>query len=590
MKKTYQYIALAVLTLGMAACSQEDDFIPQGNQKGAPLAIASAGVADLTTRATITTIEETDYLTGGSMGVFVKSDNTNTRYKGDNLEWNYNGSWKPAGTTVLYEADATKQTIGAYYPYTAELTDGTCAIELPETFGDDYEDYDYLYADHVAVSTNPMSIQMNHLFSKVTVSVAIKGSTIDNNDAVKSVSLSNVPRTAVWAVPTAILSNYGSADQMTVLYANDVDNNETVDNYVGFAFPNEATTLNLRVEMESGRVFRGRASISGGMTDGVHYEIGLNVGKDKMEVSTVSVVPWGTGADIEDGVANEYLPNIDGTEYASLTDLQDAVKDKLSQEGVTSVTVGGYLSEGMHAAIISAINEVKDEGAVTNGSLLAGSVTYTVHATFADALTAWTDGTTLTLLSNTDEYPDDVTIENKTIALDLNGYKLSFNSTDNMCIRIEETGTLTIRDIRGGGEYSAYHLAFFVNGILNIEGGTIHNSVGIQRPGVVNMTGGMLYGNNKNGPYAGADVYGTFNMSGGTISSRYVVWDMPGSVVNISGDAILTATDKLFSGNEGSVITITGGTWSHAPSAYVDTENYIVTPNEDDTWSVTAKE
>ena len=64
MKKTYQYIALAVLTLGMAACSQEDDFIPQGNHKGAPLAIASAGVADLTTRATITTIEETDYLTG----------------------------------------------------------------------------------------------------------------------------------------------------------------------------------------------------------------------------------------------------------------------------------------------------------------------------------------------------------------------------------------------------------------------------------------------------------------------------------------------------------------------------------------------
>ena len=35
--KTYQYIALAVLALGMAACTQEDDFIPQGNQKGAPI-------------------------------------------------------------------------------------------------------------------------------------------------------------------------------------------------------------------------------------------------------------------------------------------------------------------------------------------------------------------------------------------------------------------------------------------------------------------------------------------------------------------------------------------------------------------------
>lgn len=590
MKKTYQYIALAAVALSFAACTQEDDFIPQGNQKGAPLAIASAGVTNLTTRATITTIEETDYLTGGSMGVFVKSENTDTRYKGDNLEWNYDDNWEPASATVFYEADETTQQIGAYYPYKETLTDGKYPVELPETFGDDYEDYDCLYADYVAVSVNPMSIQMNHLLSKVTVNVAIKGSTIGNNDAVKSVSLFDVPRTVDWAVPTATLSNYGSADQVTVLYANDVDNDEAVDNYVGYAFPNEATTLNLRVEMESGRVFRGKASISGGMTGGIHYKISLNVGKDKIEVSTVSVVPWGTGADIEDGVADENIPSIDGTSYASLSALQNAVKEKLSQEGETSVTIGGYLSEGMHAAIISAINEVKNEGAVTNGSLLAGSVTYTVHATFADAVFLWTDGTTLTLLSNTDEYPDNVTIGNKAIALDLNGYKLSFNPTESKRITIEETGTLTIRDIRGGGEYSARHNSFIVSGILNIEGGTIRNFVSINSSGIVNMTGGLLYGNDMNGPYAGVKSYGTFNMSGGTISSKYAVWDMPESVVNISGDAILTATSSLFCTNNSSVITITSGTFSHNPSAYVDTENYTVTDNGDGTWNVTVNE
>lgn len=590
MMKTYKYIALAALAFGFAACTQEDDFAPQGNQKGAPLAIASAGVANLTTRATITTIEETDYLTGGSMGVFVKSENTDTRYEGDNLKWNYDGSWKPASTTVLYEADATKQTIGAYYPYKETLTDGKYPVELPETFDNKYEDYDYLYADHVAVSTNPMSIQMNHLLSKVTVSAVIKESEIGINDAISSISLSNVPRTAVWEVPTATLSDYGSADQVTVLYANDTDNDETVDNYVGYALPNAATTLGLRVTMQSGRVLMAKAPISGGMTGGVHYKIGLNVGKDMVSVGSVTVETWGTGTALENGVTNESLPSIDGTEYTSLTGLQDAVKQKLSQEDVTSVTIDGYLSEGMHAAIISAIDEVKVEGAVTNGSLLAGSVTYTVHATFADALNAWTDGTTLTLLSNTDEYPDDVTIENKTIALDLNGYKLSFNSTEFKRITIEETGTLTIRDIRGGGEYKAYHISFNVNGILNIEGGTIHNFVGISSSGIVNMTGGMLYGKDKSGTFAGANSYGTFNMSGGTISSNRVVWEFSGSVVNISGDAILIATDSLFSGNEGSVITVTGGTWSHDPSAYVDTENYTVTQNGDGTWSVTAKE
>ena len=85
MKRTYLYIALAVLTIGLAACTQEDDFTPQGNQKDAPLAIASAGVAELTTRATI----NNDYLEGGSIGVFVTSTTDNDRYSGNNIKWTY---------------------------------------------------------------------------------------------------------------------------------------------------------------------------------------------------------------------------------------------------------------------------------------------------------------------------------------------------------------------------------------------------------------------------------------------------------------------------------------------------------------------
>jgi hypothetical protein len=329
------------------------------------------------------------------------------------------------------------------------------------------------------------------------------------------------------------------------------------------------------------------------MTDGVHYKIGLNVGKDKVEVRTVTVVPWGNGAALDDGVANENLPSIDGTEYSSLTDLQVVVKDKLSQEGVTSVTIDGCLTDGMHAAIISAINEVKTEGAVTNGSLSAGSVTYTLHTSFADAVGVWTDGVTLTLLSsNASEYKNNVTIENKKIVLDLNGYKLSFNSTAIAQFKIEKNGELTIRDSRGGGEYSTYHFGILVYGTLNIEGGTLHNKVTLNGgDAIINMTGGTLYGYSSSGQNDGVSGHGTFNMSGGTISAKYAVSTSEESFVNISGDAILIATQKLFSGGtETTTYTITGGIFSHDPSQWVNLNTYTVTENSDGTWSVTAKE
>ena len=228
MIKTYKYIALFALAFGFAACTQDDDFIPQGNQKDAPLAIASAGVANLTTRATI---DSNDNLVGGSMGVFVTST-SGGRYEGSNIKWTYNNGWNlDAAPVVLYENDGTKQQIGAYYPYTSDLTDeGKFAIDLPEVFGSDYEDYDYLYANYAALNNNPATIAMNHLLSKVTVSISSVGTEL-SNDAVKSIALFNVPRTASWEVPTSTLSGFGTANETTTLYANDTNDDEVVGTF-----------------------------------------------------------------------------------------------------------------------------------------------------------------------------------------------------------------------------------------------------------------------------------------------------------------------------------------------------------------------
>ena len=290
--KTNKYIALAALALSFAACTQEDDFTLEGNQKDAPLAIASAGVAELTTRATI----NNDRLEEGSIGVYVYST-TGDSYKGDNIKWIYNnGYWElDDETVVLFENNGEKQQIAAYYPY-AEPTAGKVQITLPEAYGDDYDNYDYLYGEYAPLTSNPAAIKMKHLMSKVTVNVTT-GTDIDAGDGVKSVELVGVPRTADWTLPDVTLSNYGT-NAYIALYGK-------VSAYCGYALPNEAESLALRITTDSGRLFTLTALLDNAETtddtevlsSGIHYTISVKVGKDKVTLGEITANSWGSPVD-----------------------------------------------------------------------------------------------------------------------------------------------------------------------------------------------------------------------------------------------------------------------------------------------------
>ena len=586
--KTYQYIALAVLALGMAACTQEDDFTPQGNQKDAPIAIVSAGVANLTTRATI---DSGDNLVEGSMGVFVTST-SGGRYEGSNIKWTYNNGWNlDAATVVLYENDGTKQQIGAYYPYTSDLTDdGKFAIELPEQFGSDYEDYDYLYANYAALNNNPATIAMNHLLSKVTVSISTMGTEI-SSDAVHSISLFNVPRTASWKVPTSTLSGFGTANETTTLYANDTNDDQKVDNYVGYALPHTATTLGIRVTMDSGRSFAAQAPITDGLASGNHYLISMKLGKDAVTVSDVSVQPWGNGGALESGVAEEKFLSIDGTVYNSASELQDAVKNKLSQEGVTSVTINGYLSEELHKAVISAIGEVKTVGAVTNGYLWEGSVTYTVYEDFTNATATWTDGMTLTMLGDATDLTEYIKTTAKGLVLDLNGHTLASSAT--LCtiwIDGDSSSELTIRDTKGGGYVQGkVYAVYSPSGMskLCLESGTVKR---VDANGDFTMTGGTIRNEEGYALNTSSDVVKIVVSGGEIYSSSYAIYSYTTANIVVTGTAKLTGVKGIIDDRGRSNFTVTGGIFSHDPSEWVDQDAYTVTENSDGTWSVTAKE
>ena len=595
MKKTYQYIALAALALSLAACSQEDDFIPQGNQKGAPITIASVGVANLATRATI----EDDKLVEGNIGVTITSTGNDDRYKGSNVRWyGSNGVWGLVENqkVVLYEGNGESQKVYAYYPYAKDIIEGTenLPVTLPEAFGSNFEGYDYLCTkEGISLSQNPVSLTLSHAFSKVSVSVNVMGNELEG-DVITEIALANVPHNGERSATTGAIDpdKYGPANGRIALYGyDDEDSDEVADYYIGYALPNAATTLDLRVTMQSGRIFTAMAPISGGMTDGVHYLISMKVGKDAVTVSDVSVQPWGNGGTLESGVAEEKFLSIDGTVYNSASELQDAVKNNLSQEGVTSVTINGYLSEELHKAVISAIGEVKTVGAVTNGYLLEGSVTYTVYEDFTNATATWTDGMTLTMLGDARYLTNYIETTAKGLVLDLNGHTLASSAT--LCtiwIDGDSSSELTIRDTKGGGYVQGTVYAVYSpsgTSKLCLESGTVER---VDANGDFTMTGGTIRNENGNALNTSSDKVKIVVSGGEIYSSKYAIYSYTVANIVVTGTAKLTGVKGIIDDRGVSNFTVTGGIFSHDPSQWVNLNAYTVTENSDGTWSVTAKE
>ena len=327
----------------------------------------------------------------------------------------------------------------------------------------------------------------------------------------------------------------------------------------------DATLMEIKVKDENGdytlAVPVNDYLVDTGLAAGSHYTFSLKVGKDVVAISSVTVEGW-VEMEIDGGVAEEVFPSIDGTDYASLSALQNAVKEKFSDEDVTSVTIDGNVTDEVHAAVMSAISEVKTEGAVVNGNLVAGSVTYTVN-TFSDALTAWTEGTTLTLLGDATYDDGELLIEDKAVILDLNGYTLTLTQTSATArINVAANAELTIRDSGENGQIDSYNQSVQGNGILYLESGTLNKQMQVGNTGTFYMTGGKVLGRNfqdKNSMAIRVVSSAIAYISGGTLQGYNAL--VNDGMTNISGNPTIIGEDSERSGsairNTGS-LTISG--------------------------------
>ena len=540
MKKYNKYIALAALTLSFAACEQEDiNPAVQGDPDAVKI---NATIGALQTRVAYGDNGVTNFVNGDAIKVenlMRTSKNEATYTTTDGTNW--------TTTDAMVWNSTSKNKFQAYYPVAEYSSYDMFTIPTDQSDATKLASADWMTASTGEIDkpgNGVLDLNFQHRLAKVTVNLTFSSQYPKGNQYVSNFKFFTNEETpqAITALAnsetsyTAILRPGEYADESYFIYL-------MMDGIEEHDVLGKTTTAAINLEA------------------GKHYTFTLKVGKDVVSIDEVTVADW-EEEEIDGGVAEEVFPSIDGTDYASLSALQNAVKEKFSDEDVTSVTLDGNVTDEVHAAVMSAISEVKTEGAVVNGNLVAGSVTYTVN-TFSDALTTWTEGTTLTLLGDATYDDGELLIEDKAVILDLNGYTLTLTETSATArINVAANAELTIRDSGENGQIDSYNQSVQGNGILYLESGTLNKQMQVGNTGIFYMTGGKVLGRNfedKNIMAIRVVSSAIAYISGGTLQGYNAL--VNDGMTNISGNPTIIGEDSESSGsairNRGS-LTISG--------------------------------
>ena len=274
--------AMAIAALALAACDKNNDDFTVDNLKDTPLTIASAGVAELTTRAItegqlIGSVDE-------NVSISVWVEGSADKYNANNVEWVHNGTDWYSNSTVLYEGE-NKQKICALSPY----VDGASAEGVTITADGTT---DYLVASQTLITSNPVNICMSHALAKLVLNPTL--GTEVTGDNIATVEVQNMYTQGTLNVEENNWTNCTGTTAFTMT------NNEVL------VVPMEGCeSFPIVITMESGRVFSANislANVDNKLEGGTQYTIKLQIGHDTVTIGDISAASWGTpvdGGDLE---------------------------------------------------------------------------------------------------------------------------------------------------------------------------------------------------------------------------------------------------------------------------------------------------
>ena len=248
--------------------------------KDTPITIASAGVAELTTRV-ITDDNKLEGITDGEfvdMGVFVTGGSAD-KYNATNMHWHHNGDHWDCTKTVLFEGASSQQKIYAYSPFFFDST-GSIAVNASEQT-------DWLVATATDLTSSVVNLTMTHALTKLVLKPTF-------GTELTSQTITSVKVEGMYASGTLNVSDNTWSDLPEANTILAMANNELL------VIPMEScTSLPIVITMDDARVFKttiNLATVENMLEAGVQYNIKLQIGQDKVTLGSITASPWGYAA------------------------------------------------------------------------------------------------------------------------------------------------------------------------------------------------------------------------------------------------------------------------------------------------------
>ena len=358
MKTTNQYIALAVLALTFAACTQDEDFIPQGDGDAIKI---SASIGALQTRVSYdakgyTTFDKGDQIrvkntlrTSKNIATYTLTDegwNTADAFVWSSTSLNQFEAWYPVtdGTSFDTFTLPTEQNSSALLGAADWMTIGTKEIEKP---GD-----------------KTLKLHFLHMLTKVTVNVTSWGSEYDGTDK-------TIEDVKIYSLATDIVQDReGLIGQIKTASLTPIAPLADGNSYTAIVCPglysSDQKFMTFTVNGTDNLTVLAKVSSPIEIEAAKHYTFNLTVGKDAAIISSVEVIPWAK-KEIVGGVAEEIFPTpIDATSM-NAEELNTAVTNVLSAgERYIEITMTATPEDELFTAIRRAICDT--EG-VEDGSI-----------------------------------------------------------------------------------------------------------------------------------------------------------------------------------------------------------------------------